>query len=83
MATLPPSVVAHPILVRDAPVRALAEYSEQVDLLVVGSRGYGPAHSLLVGGVSGRLIRRAACPVLVIPPRTESTLSVDIAAALA
>jgi nucleotide-binding universal stress UspA family protein len=83
LAALPPDVVAHPILVRDAPVRALAESSQRLDLLVIGSRGYGPAHSLLLGGVSGRLIRRAACPVLVVPPGTGSTLSIDIAAALA
>jgi nucleotide-binding universal stress UspA family protein len=70
-AAVPPSVVAHPILVHDVPVRALAEHSQQIDLLVVGSRGYGPARSVLLGGVSGRLIRRAACPVLVVPRGAE------------
>ncbi|MDP9134842.1 MAG: universal stress protein [Actinomycetota bacterium] len=45
----------------------LAEASEQLDLLFVGSRGYGPLHAVMVGGVSGRLVREAACPVIVLP----------------
>ena len=45
----------------------LAEASEELDLLVLGSRGYGPLHSVLVGGVAGRVVREAACPVLVLP----------------
>jgi nucleotide-binding universal stress UspA family protein len=47
--------------------RVLADASEQVDLLLVGSRGYGPLHAVVVGGVSGRLVREAACPVIVLP----------------
>ena len=49
------------------PGKLLAEASEQLDLLVVGSRGYGPMHAVMVGGVSGRLVREAACPVIVFP----------------
>ena len=45
----------------------LIEASEELDLLVLGSRGYGPMHSVLVGGVAGRVTRDAACPVLVLP----------------
>ena len=41
------------------------------DLLVCGSRGYGPLRRVLLGGVSSRLLRRAACPLLVVPRRTE------------
>ena len=33
----------------------------------LGSRGYGPLHSVLVGGVAGRVVREAACPVIVLP----------------
>jgi hypothetical protein len=36
-------------------------------MLFVGSRGYGPMHSVLVGGVAGRIVREAACPVIVLP----------------
>jgi nucleotide-binding universal stress UspA family protein len=49
-------------------VEALSTLDERdVDLLVCGSRGYGPVRRVLLGGVSSRLIRRAACPVLVVP----------------
>ena len=49
--------------------RILVELSEQLDLLLLGSRGYGPMHSVLIGGVSGRVVREAACPVIVLPRR--------------
>jgi nucleotide-binding universal stress UspA family protein len=38
-----------------------------VDLLVVGSRGYGPAMRTMLGSVAAELIARAPCPVLVYP----------------
>jgi nucleotide-binding universal stress UspA family protein len=47
--------------------RIIADASEQLDLLLVGSRGYGPLHSVVVGGVAGRAVREAACPVIVLP----------------
>jgi hypothetical protein len=34
---------------------------------VTGSRGYGPARRLLLGSVSGHVVREARCPVLVVP----------------
>jgi nucleotide-binding universal stress UspA family protein len=49
------------------PTDVLVAASEQVDLLLVGSRGYGPLRSVVVGGVAGRLVRDAACPVMVLP----------------
>jgi nucleotide-binding universal stress UspA family protein len=38
-----------------------------VDVLVCGSRGYGPLRRVLLGGVARRLIRCAVCPVIVVP----------------
>ena len=49
------------------PAQTLAEESERLDFLFVGSRGYGPLHAVVVGGVAGRLVREAACPVIVMP----------------
>lgn len=53
------------------PRRAVAservDRSHDLDILVIGSRGYGPLHAVLLGGVSGRVIRDAACPVIVVP----------------
>ena len=45
----------------------LALYGASVDLLVIGSRGYGPLGRLIHGGTSFRLTRRARCPLLVLP----------------
>jgi nucleotide-binding universal stress UspA family protein len=50
------------------PADALAAASHELDLLVCGSRGYGPLRTLLGGGTSHALVRKAACPVLVVPP---------------
>jgi nucleotide-binding universal stress UspA family protein len=47
-------------------VEALADLDE-VDVLFCGSRGYGPARSVLLGGVSAKLVRRARRPVVVVP----------------
>lgn len=38
---------------------------EGVDLLVVGSRGYGPIKRVLLGSVSREVLHKAHCPVLV------------------
>jgi len=49
------------------PADQLTAISAGVDLLICGSRGYGPVRSTLVGGVSSRLAHTASCPLLVIP----------------
>jgi len=49
-------------------VDVLAELGgDEVDVLFCGSRGYGPARRVLLGGVSTRLVRRARRPVVVVP----------------
>lgn len=45
----------------------LASFSEALDLLIVGSRSYGPAGRLFNGSTSNYLARRARCPLLVLP----------------
>ena len=54
-------------LLHGHPHEALAAASADLDLLVCGSRGYGPVRTVLLGGVSHALVRHAACPVLVVP----------------
>ncbi|HEY1566382.1 MAG TPA: universal stress protein [Solirubrobacteraceae bacterium] len=49
------------------PAEELATMAEQLDLLVLGSRAYGPAGRLLSGSTSTQLARRAPCPLLVVP----------------
>ena len=49
------------------PAEELALYGASVDLLIVGSRGYGPLGRMIHGHTSLRLARRARCPLLVLP----------------
>jgi nucleotide-binding universal stress UspA family protein len=45
----------------------LAVYSASLDLLIVGSRAYGPVGRLIHGSTSARLARTARCALLVLP----------------
>jgi nucleotide-binding universal stress UspA family protein len=54
-------------LFRGPPAKVLVERSQQLDLLVLGSRRYGPVKSVLLGSVSSYVLRNAHCPVLVVP----------------
>jgi nucleotide-binding universal stress UspA family protein len=56
---------------RGRPSDVLLELSESVDLLVIGSRRWGPMKHLLLGTTGEALLRRAACPVLVVPRPPE------------
>lgn len=53
------------------PAEALIRYSAPHGLLVLGSRGYGPVRSVLLGGVSSFVLRNAATPVVVVPRGME------------
>jgi nucleotide-binding universal stress UspA family protein len=76
VADLPPDVAVQSLRLAGSPAEQIAERSAELDLLVVGSRGYGPLRSVLVGGVSGKLVRTAQCPVIVVPRGIEAPLSV-------
>jgi nucleotide-binding universal stress UspA family protein len=67
-------VSVEPVVAVGAPEQVLAEQSQTSDLVVVGSRGYGPHRAVLLGSVSGRLVRSAACPVVVVPRGIEAPL---------
>lgn len=56
---------------RADPSGALVEASRQLDLLVLGSRGYGPLHHVLLGSVSAEVMQSAECPVLVLPRQVD------------
>ena len=71
---LHPAVPSHIEVLVNSPVIALEQFSSEVDLLVCGSRGYGQLGSVLLGGVSRRLVHRATCPVIVVPRGTERVL---------
>jgi nucleotide-binding universal stress UspA family protein len=56
------------------PAEVLRDFSKGLDLLVVGSRGYGPLRAVLLGSVSRRLMAEAHCPVIVVPRGVEAAL---------
>jgi nucleotide-binding universal stress UspA family protein len=64
---LPEGLNAHAKLLFNDPATALIARSRDLDLLVVGSRAKGPLGAIWSGSVSNRVIREAACPVVVVP----------------
>jgi nucleotide-binding universal stress UspA family protein len=53
----------------------LRDAGRDLDLLICGSRRYGPMRRVLLGSVTARLVRDAACPVLVIPGGVDGPLA--------
>jgi len=75
IAELAHDVTADGEVMVDDPADALLSVSPNVDLLVMGSRGYGPGLAVLLGGVSRRVTMAARCPVLVMPRGSTSALA--------
>jgi nucleotide-binding universal stress UspA family protein len=70
-AVEPDLEVQHEVLEGSA-VETLAGAAENgIDLLIVGSRAYGPVRRVLLGGVSSGLVRSSPAPVLVVPRGTD------------
>jgi nucleotide-binding universal stress UspA family protein len=68
VAGLPDGVRATGELLFGEVVDELSMAAERdVDLLVCGSRGYGPVRRVLLGTVSSALVRQASVPTLVVP----------------
>jgi nucleotide-binding universal stress UspA family protein len=62
-------------LLTGAPGQAITEATKEgVDLLVAGSRAYGPLRRVIAGSVSRHLVDHATCPVLVIPRSAEAEI---------
>jgi nucleotide-binding universal stress UspA family protein len=68
LAGVPAGASAGGEILSGDPADALVAASVDLELLVCGSRGYGPVRTLLLGGTSHALVRKAACPVVVVPP---------------
>ncbi|HOH50553.1 MAG TPA: universal stress protein [Candidatus Hydrogenedentes bacterium] len=43
------------------------------DLIVMGRHGHSALESVLFGNVTEKVVRKAACPVLVVPPEPRKT----------
>jgi nucleotide-binding universal stress UspA family protein len=55
------------------PAEELVRASRDADLLVVGGRGSGGFHRLMMGSVSSKVTHHAACPITVVPGPREAS----------
>jgi nucleotide-binding universal stress UspA family protein len=62
------------------PATELAFEANHLDLLVTGSRNYGPIRRLLLGSTSSKLVHQAPCPVLVTTRSVEDDVEAAEAA---
>jgi nucleotide-binding universal stress UspA family protein len=67
IAGLPPQVSASGQVLTGDVAEVLGGLGGEVDVLVCGSRGYGPVRRVLLGGLSARLVGKASLPVIVVP----------------
>jgi nucleotide-binding universal stress UspA family protein len=67
VGALPFRVDADGRIIDGDPAEVLAAESERLDLLVLGSRGYGALRATLAGSVAHALAGTSRCPLLVVP----------------
>ncbi|HMP88594.1 MAG TPA: universal stress protein [Kiritimatiellia bacterium] len=60
------------LVIQGYPVDKIIEEAarQQADLIVMGSHGHGLLRNLLVGSVTEGVMRKAECPVLIVPFRS-------------
>jgi nucleotide-binding universal stress UspA family protein len=75
VAQQPIDIEIESVFVAGIPSKELPAQSESLDLLIMGSRGYGPLRAVLLGGVSHALVRKAACPVIILPRESTTGLA--------
>jgi nucleotide-binding universal stress UspA family protein len=75
LADLPEELEATGHMLAGDAASELAQHSPRLDLLIAGSRRYSPLRAVLVGGVSGRLIRLSACPLIITPNGVDAPLA--------
>jgi nucleotide-binding universal stress UspA family protein len=79
LAEIGDNEVGYPVV--GNPATELTRRSGHLDLLIVGSRSHGPLRRLILGSTSRRLVREAACPVLVLPRGARAPAALDPAVA--
>lgn len=64
---------AHSVVLQGPSVEKVLEEAQRIsaDLIIVGSHGHGAVYHLLLGSVGEGVLKRATCPVLVVPARRE------------
>ncbi len=64
-----PGLRCTPLLIQGYTVEKILQEAGRLgsDLIVMGSHGHGALHHLLLGSVSEGVLRKADCPVLIVP----------------
>jgi nucleotide-binding universal stress UspA family protein len=64
-------IETHAILAQGVATIAILDEIEKVDadLIVMGTHGHGVISSALLGGVSQGIVKKAKCPVLLVPTK--------------
>jgi nucleotide-binding universal stress UspA family protein len=64
-----------PVTIDGAPAKEILAYALRApaDLIVMGTHGTSGFERLLLGSVAERVLRRARCPVLTVPPHSAVT----------
>ena len=74
---VPEDVPMELVVVEGSAARALAEMSNDAEMIVVGTRGLGSIRSALLGSTSRHLVSHAHCPVLVVPAPIHAPAHVE------
>ena len=76
-----PGRIVRPVVLEGRAASAIVEEAGafRAELVVVGSRGFGPLKSMVLGSVSAEIVDHAPCPVLVVrrPELGSVLLAVD------
>ena len=75
VATAARGVVVEAEVLEGEPSEVLRGRAADADLVVVGSRGYGPLRQVLLGSVSAELLDGVGAPVIVVPRGAERELA--------
>ncbi|AIJ23752.1 universal stress protein [Amycolatopsis methanolica] len=62
-----PDAKIRPEVTEGEPAQVLLSAAEDAAMLVLGSHGYGRLMRALVGSVGAQCLRRAHCPVVIVP----------------
>ncbi len=71
MSRVPAETSSSTVIRQGRVAEVLIDEAKDLDLLVMGSRGYGPVRRVLLGGVAHKVMQAAPCPVMVVPRSAE------------
>jgi nucleotide-binding universal stress UspA family protein len=67
LARVPEGLGIRGMVMGGAPDKMISEATRDLDLMVIGSKGYGPIRRVFAGGVAQKVLRQAHSAVMVLP----------------